>query len=67
MDFAQILYAVLGIVVFAVIAGAVGQLMEGELVGGCGFLVLGMVLMALYLGGAALFDFDVVPFRLPSV
>ena len=67
MDFGQILLAVLGIVTFAVIAGAVGQIMEGELLGGCAFLALGILLMAVYFGGAAVFDLDVIPFPIPGL
>jgi hypothetical protein len=67
MDLGTIIFAVLGIAVFAVIAGAVGQIMEGELVGGCGFLVLGAVLMAIYLGGAALFNVDAIPIDLNDI
>jgi hypothetical protein len=62
VDFGQVLFAVLGIVVFAVIAGAVGQIMEGELLAGLGFLVLGFLLMAVYFGGTAAFGVDALPF-----
>ena len=67
MDIGQILLSVLGIVVFAVIAGAVGQIMEGELVGGVAFLLLGVLLMGVYLGGATVFDLDYVPVNLPNI
>ena len=67
MELGQIVMAVLGIAVFAVIAGGVGQIMEGELLPGCGFLLLGVLLMAVYFAGTALFDVDPVPFGVPGI
>ena len=67
MDFGQILLSVLGIVVFAVIAGAVSQIMEGEFGAGCGFLLLGVLLMAVYFGAATAFNLDYIPIDLTNI
>lgn len=61
MDFGAIVSIVAWIVVITIIGGAVQQVLEGELVAGLGMLALGIVLLSVYLGGAALFDFEAVP------